>query len=118
MKKFLIADLMKAIGEVDFIGVWRSKGYPEDFNFQIRPSKSKWGKNMHDDPAEVDAYPIYESIGSNGEDTPMYYVDVNWPSGSTEAPDIKTYEMDLDTLESWSNNTSGTYFNENIRGKF
>jgi hypothetical protein len=30
----------------------------------------------------------------------------------------KTYEMDIDTIESWSNNTSGTYFNANIRGKY
>ena len=117
MKKYLVADLVKA-ASIDYVELWRKKDYPEQFNFQIKPSKSTWRRNMAEEPAEVDAYPIYESIGEDGEDTPYYYVDVNWPQGSTDAKYTKTYEMDIDTIESWSNDTSGTYFNANIRGKF
>jgi hypothetical protein len=117
MKKFMVADLIKN-ASVDYVELWREKGYPEQFNFQIKPSKSTWRRNMAVDPAEVDAYPIYESIGLDGTDTPYYYVDVNWPQRSTKAPYEKTYEMDIDTLESWQNDTSGTFFNANIRGKF
>ena len=117
MKKFMVADLKKAI-DVDYIQLWREKGYPEQFNFRITPSTGNRPGTMAEDPGEVDAYPIYESIGENGEDTPYYYVDVNWPRGSTQAKYEKTYEMDIDTLESWENDTSGTYFNANIRGKF
>ena len=117
MKKFMVADLIKA-SATDYVEIWREKGYPEQYNFQIKPSTSTWRRNMATDPAEVDAYPVYESIGEDGEDTPYYYVDVNWPKDSTKAPYQKTYEMDIDTLESWQNDTSGTFFNANIRGKF
>lgn len=117
MKKYMIADLVKAT-TIDYVEEWRKRDYPEQYNFKIKPSRSSWGRNMAEDPAEVDAYPIYESIGSDGTDTPYYYVDVNWPSGSTNAKYDKTYEMDIDTLEAWQNDTSGTYFNANIRGKF
>jgi len=117
MKKFMVADLVK-VSQVDYVELWRKQGYPEQFNFEIKPSKSTWRRNMAEEPAEVDAYPIYESIGEDGTDTPYYYVDVNWPKNSTRAPEQKTYEMDIDALEAWQNNPSGTYFNANIRGKF
>ncbi len=116
MKKFMVADLKKAI-EPDYVQLWRQKQYPEQFNFSINPSKTSWNSgSMAEDPAEVDAFPIWESIGEDGEDTPYYYVDVNWPSGNAKSN--RAYEMDLDTIEAWSNDTSGTYFNDNIRGNY
>ena len=90
----------------------------DHFDFEINPSKSSWRNNMHEEPGKVDANLIYESIGPTGSDAAIFSVDVEWPPNSTEAPDTKTYEMDYDTISSWSNNTSGTYFNQNIRGKY
>jgi hypothetical protein len=118
MKKFLLADVLKAADVPDYIQMWRDNGYPEDFIFSIRPSSGTRPGTMAKDPAEVNAYPIYESIGADGNDTPYYYVDVNWPKEDTNAKYEKAYEMDIDTIESWSNDTSGSYFNDNIKGKY
>lgn len=90
----------------------------DQFNFSVQPSRSTWRHNMHEEPAKVDANLIYESIGPTGSDMAIFEVNVNWPKNSTEAPRVKTYEMEYETILDWSNNTSGTYFNANIRGKF
>jgi hypothetical protein len=87
----------------------------DHFDFEIKPSHSTWRNNMHDSPAKVDANLIYESIGPTGSDPAIFSVDVDWPDKSTDAPRTKTYEMDYDKIQEWSNNTSGTYFNDNIR---
>ena len=88
------------------------------FSFSITPSTSSRPRNMAEDPGEVEAELIYESIGPKGDQEAIFLVNVNWPPGSTEAPRTKTYEMPFNVIQSWSQNTSGTYFNANIRGKF
>jgi hypothetical protein len=90
----------------------------DEFNFSITPSKAKYPLNMKEDPAEVNATLIYESIGDTGSDEAVFQVNVNWPPGSTSAPTERTYEMTYDVISRWSRNTSGTYFNANIRGKY
>jgi hypothetical protein len=90
----------------------------DEFNFIVKPSTSSRTKNMKDDPAEVNATLIYESIGDTGSEDAIFEVNVNWPPGSTSAPREKTYEMPYDVISDWSNDGSGTYFNANIRGKY
>ena len=123
----MIADLVKATKEKEFgqlpletpneyIYYWEEiLQYPgtDYFDFKVKASKGRGSGNMHDNPMRVYAEPIYESIGPMGDDTPIYDVYCEW-HGPTEAK-TKAYEMTLDEIESWSNNTSGTYFNENIR---
>jgi len=90
----------------------------DEFNFSIFPSQAKYPKNMHDYPSKVNATLIYESIGDTGSDDAIYEVNVDWPPGSTGAPNTKTYEMPYNVISDWSKNTSGTYFNEKIRGNY
>ncbi len=88
------------------------------FEFKISPSKSTWRNSMAEEPAQVEASLIYESIGPTGSDSAIYSVNVDWPQGSTSAKYTKTYEMTYEVISSWSQNTSGTYFNDNIRGNY
>jgi hypothetical protein len=90
----------------------------DTFNFTVKPSTSNRPKNMKDNPTNVSATLIYESIGDTGSDDAVFEVNVNWPSGSTSAPSEKTYEMPYQVISDWSEDTSGTYFNANIRGKY
>ena len=90
----------------------------DEFNFAIKPSKSSRPNNMKDDPAEVNATLIYESIGDTGSEDAIFEVNVNWPPGSTSAPTEKTYELPYSIISDWSRDVSGTYFNANIRGKY
>ena len=90
----------------------------DEFNFSIFPSQAKYPNNMHEDPGEVNATLIYESIGDTGSDDAIYEVNVNWPPGSTTAPIQRTYEMPYQVISDWSNNGSGTYFNAKIRGNY
>ena len=90
----------------------------DSFDFIINPSKSSRPKNMHDNPAKVSATLIYESIGDTGSDEAIFEVNVVWPAGSTEAPNTRTYEMPYEVISSWSTDSSGTYFNSNIRGQY
>jgi hypothetical protein len=127
MKKYMVADLIKSTKEKElgqlpletpdeYIYYWENvlqypgQGY---YDFQVRASKGKGKGNMHDNPMRVYADPIYESIGLMGNDTPMYDVYCEWhgPTGAKS----KAYEMTIDEIDSWSNDTSGTYFNLNVR---
>jgi hypothetical protein len=90
----------------------------DEFNFIVKPSQSTWTGNMKDNPARVSATLIYESIGDTGSDDAIFEVNVNWPPGSTSAPSERTYELPYSVISDWSTNTSGTYFNANIRGKY
>jgi hypothetical protein len=90
----------------------------DSFDFIVRPSQSTWTGNMKDNPAKVSATLIYESIGETGSDDAIFEVNVNWPPESTSAPREKTYELPYSVISDWSTNSSGTYFNANIRGKY
>ena len=90
----------------------------DSFDFTVKPSTSSRPKNMKDNPAKVSATLIYESIGDTGSDEAIFEVNVNWPPGSTSAPEEKTYEMPYNVISDWSEDGSGTYFNANIRGKY
>lgn len=90
----------------------------DTFNFTIKPSTANRPKNMKDNITNVSATLIYESIGDTGSDDAIFEVNVNWPIGSTSAPSEKTYEMPYQVISDWSQDTSGTYFNANIRGKY
>ena len=89
-----------------------------DFNFIVKPSRSSWRNSMSEFPTTVDAEIIWESIGPRGEDDAIFQVNVDWPSGSTDAPSNRTYVMPYSEIEAWSQDPSGTYFNTQIRGKF
>jgi hypothetical protein len=90
----------------------------DTFDFIVSPSTSSRPKNMKDNPARVSATLIYESIGDTGSDDAIFEVNVNWPPGSTSAPSERTYEMTYQVISDWSQDSSGTYFNANIRGKY
>jgi len=90
----------------------------DHFSFEVQPSQSSRPKNMVQEPAKVNANLMYDSIGPKGDQEAIFQVDVDWPKGSTEAPRTKTYEMPYEVISAWSKNTSGTYFNDNIRGKY
>jgi hypothetical protein len=90
----------------------------DEFNFVVKPSTSSRPKNMKDNPANVSATLIYESIGDTGSEDAIFEVNVNWPPQSTDAPREKTYELPYSVISDWSQDGSGTYFNANIRGKY
>jgi hypothetical protein len=119
---FLLEELEWPLNDDDAYQWWienvREDIETDEFNFIVKPSTSSRKKNMKDYPSEVNATLIYESIGETGSDDAIFEVNVNWPPESTSAPREKTYEMPYDVISDWSNDSSGTYFNANIRGKY
>lgn len=120
--EFLLEGLEWPLNDDDAYQWWienvREDIETDEFNFIVKPSQSTWTGNMKDSPSSVSATLIYESIGDTGSDDAIFEVNVNWPAGSTNAPREKTYELPYSVISDWSTNTSGTYFNANIRGKY
>jgi len=121
MKKVLIADLVKAAA------------YPDVIEFVVFASTGFWhkpGTRNYTTFGKEDPYQIYNSetkeweagpTGTTGmrvkgeliDNTDLYNVTAMSPEGT-----IYPYLIPYKDLLNWSNDTSGSYYNSHIRGKF